>query len=150
MKKYNIIIIIAMYIIAFGTFYMTKDIPKISHGVMGASQWPRFIGVLMFIFTTMLTIQTIFTKTDSPPPINFKGEGIKKVLLLLCILVAFGAILPILGFLISSFIFIIASMVIVGDRSKPRILLSAVGITLFVYIFFEYLLNVLLPKPFFM
>ena len=150
MKKYNIILVAVMLLIVTGVFYFTKDMPKVLHGGLGPSQWPRFIAVVLLIFTGLLTLQTIFMKSDSTSPINFGSKGLKSVFGIFSVVIAFGIIQPILGFFLSTALFIMAVMIIMGEKSKLRILLSSAGITLFMYLFFSYLLNVMLPRPFFM
>ena len=150
MKKYNIILVIIMLLVVAGVYYFTKDMPKELYGVVGPSQWPRFIAIVMLIFTWLLLFQTVAGKSGSPSPLNFKSKGLKRVIILLGILVVFGVTLPILGFLVSSCLFIAAVMVAMDEKSKLRILLSSIGITGLIYIFFGFLLNVILPQPFFM
>jgi hypothetical protein len=139
-----------MLLIAGGVFYQTQDMPDEVFGTLGAAYWPRFIAVVLLIFTVLLSIQTIFSKSDSPSPINFKSGGIKRVFALFGILIAFGIALPILGFLFSSFLFIIAVMLVMGEKKKSWIFWSSVGITAGIYVIFDYLLKLMLPRPFFM
>ena len=150
MKKYNIIIAAVMLLVVAAVYYFTKDMPKELHGVVGPSQWPRFIAIVMLIFTWLLISQTISGKSDTSSPIDFKSKGLKRVFLIFIALIAFGRALPLLGFLLSSSLFIVAVMIAMGEKSKLRMLLSSVGISVFIYIFFEYMLNVMLPRPFFM
>jgi hypothetical protein len=150
LKKYNIILVILMLLIAGGVFYQTKDMPDEILGTLGAAHWPRFIAVMLLIFTALLLIQTIFSKSSSSSPLNFKSGGIKRVFALFGILIAFGLALPILGFQLSSFLFIIAVMLVMGEKKKSWIVGSSVGITVVIYIIFDYVLTLMLPRPFFM
>ena len=149
-RKYNFIIVAVMLLVVTGVYYFSKDMPREMHGVVGASQWPRFIATVLFIFTLLLLFQTVFGKFDSPSPVNFKGKGLKRVFIIFAALIAFGILLPFLGFLLSSSLFIITVMISMGEKSKLRMIFSSVGISVFIYVFFEYLLNVMLPRPFFM
>jgi len=150
MKKFNIILVVLMLLVVAGVFYFTKDMPKELHGGLGPGLWPRFVAVVLFVFTGLLAVQTILLKPGSPTPINFKSQGLKSVFRIFGILIAYGILLPILGFLLSSCLFIAAVMLIMGEKRKLRILISSVGITVLIYVFFGYLLNVMLPQPFFM
>ena len=151
MKKYNFILVAVMLFLIVGIFYFTKDMPREMHGIVGPGQWPRFIAVVMSIFTGILLFQTIsMKKSDTPSPIDFKSKGFKKVFIIFLVLIAFSLALTTLGFLISSSLFIIAVMLVMGERNILRILLSSIGFTIIIYIFFGLLLNVMLPRPFFM
>ncbi|MDR1179758.1 MAG: tripartite tricarboxylate transporter TctB family protein [Spirochaetales bacterium] len=150
MKKYNIILVILMLIIVGGVFYQTQDMRDTVFGSLGAAHWPRFIAIVLLIFTVLLLIQTIFSKSSQPSPLNFKSGGIKRVFALFGILIAFGITLPIFGFLLSSFLFIVVVMLVMGEKKKSWIIYSSVGITVGIYIIFDYLLKLMLPRPFFM
>ena len=150
MKKCNVILIAVMLLIVAGVFYFTKDMPKEFFGVVGPSLWPRFIAIVLLIFTGLLLFQTVFDKSGSPSPINIKSKGLKRVFGLFGVLIGFGILLPIMGFLVSSFLFLVVVMSVMGEKKKLRILFSSIGITVLLYVFFEYLLNVFLPRPFFM
>jgi putative tricarboxylic transport membrane protein len=139
-----------MLLIAGGVFYQTKDMRDTVFGSLGAAHWPRFIAVVLLIFTVLLLIQTIFSKSSQSSPLNFKSGGIKRVFALFGILIAFGITLPILGFLLSSFLFIVVVMLVMGEKKKSWIIYSSVGITVGIYIIFDYLLKLMLPRPFFM
>jgi hypothetical protein len=149
-KKYNIILVAVMLLLGAGVFYFTKDMPKELHGGLGPGQWPRFVVAILLSFTVLLVFQTIFLKPDSPSPIDFKSKGQKRVFGLFGVVIAFGLVQPIFGFFLSTALFIVAVMLIMGEKSKLRILLSSAGITAFIYVFFSFLLNVMLPRPFFM
>ena len=150
MKKYNFILVAIMLLVGTGVFYFTKDMPKELYGGLGPGEWPRTIAIVTFIFTFLLLFQTIFLKADMTSPINFKSAGLKKVFGLFGVVIAFGISQPIFGFFVSTALFIVAVMLIMGEKSKRRIFLSSAGITLFIYVFFSFLLNIMLPRPFFM
>jgi putative tricarboxylic transport membrane protein len=139
-----------MLIIVGGVFYQTQDMRDTVFGSLGAAHWPRFIAIVLLIFTVLLLIQTIFSKSSQPSPLNFKSGGIKRVFALFGILIAFGITLPIFGFLLSSFLFIVVVMLVMGEKKKSWIIYSSVGITVGIYIIFDYLLKLMLPRPFFM
>jgi putative tricarboxylic transport membrane protein len=139
-----------MIVIAGGVFYQTREMPKEAHGTLGAAQWPRFIAIVLLIFTGILALQTAFLKKDTPSPLNLRSPGMKRVFALFGVLIAFGILMPIVGFLLASFLFIIATMLVMGERKKSWIFGSSIGITVGIYIVFEYLLKLMLPRPFFL
>ena len=150
LKRSNIILVFVMLLIVVLVFYQTRVMPKETLGGLGPGQWPRFVAVILLIFTVLLLFQTIFMKSDVSSPINLKSGGLKRVFILFGVLIGFGILLPILGFLLSSFLFIMAVMFVMGEKKKSRIVLSSIGITAAIYIFFDYLLKLMLPRPFFM
>jgi hypothetical protein len=153
MKKWNIITAILLVFIIGGIFYATKDYPKVVEGTLGAGEWPRFLAIVLAIFTVLLLINTFIVKSDNTGeynPIQFNNGAIKRVFAITGTLVIFVLMLQILGFLISSFIFIGLVMFVMGERRSKWLLGTSFSITLGIWIVFELLLKLMLPRPIFL
>ena len=153
MKIYNIIISIIFFCLSVGIFYNTKQFSKIKFGTLGSGQWPRFVALIMGALAITLLLQTLFSKPKSDEtkeePIKFKSGGIRRVFILFFVLAAYALLMPILGFIIDSFLFIIAVMIVMGERRLFNLLGISFGLTIGIYFIFQYLLKLMLPRPVF-
>jgi putative tricarboxylic transport membrane protein len=153
MKKWNIITAILLVFMIGGIFYATKDYPKVIEGALGPGEWPRFLAILMAIFTLLLLIGTFIQKPNGvkkKDPIQFDSGGVKRVFVIIGTLLLFVFMLQILGFLISSFIFIVLVMLVMGERRVKWLLGTSFGITFGIWVVFELLLKLMLPRPIFL
>jgi hypothetical protein len=154
MKKWNIVTAILLVLMIGGIFYSTKDYPKLIEGALGPGEWPRLIAILLAIFTVLLLGNTFISKPDNTgerekDPIQFNSGGVKRVFTISGTLILFVLILQILGFLISSFVFIILVMLVMGERRVKWLLGTGFGITLGIWVVFELLLKLMLPRSVF-
>lgn len=115
---------------------------------LGAAAWPRVIlGLMIILFA--YSIFTMVTKKNGKLPVS--GEGFKTFLksklvlgMVICAITAF--ILPYLGFIPTSFLFLIAYGVLLGERRPVPLLLTGVVATLIIYVIFQGPLGIFLPR----
>lgn len=114
--------------------------------------WPQVLMGLL-IFCILLNIYNIIKKNKGKPEFTIANfaQGIpaflkSKMFAGMLIVVVASFILEPLGFMVTSFLFLIAFGYLLGDRKYWRLLVVALAVTLFLYIVFGILLQVNLPR----
>jgi hypothetical protein len=151
------LIVNAMLIIAviFTFWYVRATMPESPADELGAEQWPQLLLVLMII-AIVFNLYNYFRKhkleeikaalVDFFPSV---GRLIKSKLFRGMILLVLLAILyeP-LGFFTTSLTFMIAYGVLLGARKPVLLIVSAMVITIVLYISFSVFLGVMLPRSY--
>lgn len=111
--------------------------------------YPKFLIIGSFIFNTILLVQNLYkhrkeTDTDSVNAADFK-RMIPKVITYIVTIFAYILLIPRLGYLLTTFLFILGMLIYIGVRSKKQLVLLPVLMTLGIYLLFNYVLKVLLP-----
>lgn len=145
MKKGNILFaavcaLLGVVIIAVASGYPTAA--DYGTGVPGPGLWPTAICIVMLACAALLVLKSLKMKPEKDTKIELWNEGSKRVYLTIAILFVYVLLLEFLGFLIATtileFIFIQWFA-----KKKPWITaIFAVGITLVIYLVFQYVLNV--------
>lgn len=120
--------------------------------VLQPNIWPQVLMGLL-IFCILLNIYNIIKKNRGKPDFSLSAfaQGIpdffksKMFVGMLIVLVA-SFILEPLGFMVTSFLFLISFGYLLGDRKYWRLALVSLVVTLFLYIVFGVLLQVNLPR----
>lgn len=138
MKKIDFVI--SLILLIFGSLYYYQTFSFISSG---AAFVPRIYAILLMTFSLILLIRSFLTKE------KFKGGNIKKILITMGITFIYILSIPFLGFHLSSLIFIL--IILLLRRIKNIFILAGVpiGSVLFIYVFFQKVLNVPVPMGFF-
>lgn len=117
---------------------------------LGAAFWPRVILVLLIILSVVNLIQAIkkmkaegATVTSGIDVVGFFKSKLFIGMVLVCIA---ALVLPIIGFIPTCFIFLIAYGLLLGDKKYLRLVIVAFLITIVVYIIFQGALDIFLPR----
>lgn len=145
MKKYNIAVSILTIFIGIGMIYFTKDFDFNGLKDIGPGFWPKLLGSIMILLSGILLIQTLIAENETVK-IDIRSIGMKRVFLMVLIMGLFSFMLYFFGMMIAIIFLIPATIAVLGDTRKIRIIIITVGISAFVYIVFELLLNVGLPS----
>ena len=148
MKKYNVITSIILIIVGVIVIFNCQQFQKTINGnTPGPGFWPSILGWALTITSACLLFSTLFSKEpDTEDPIKWKTAGFRQIVILAAVLGLFGIGLKYLGFFPSSIAFIVAVMLIMGERNWKKILITTVAITLCIYVIFALLLGLVLPK----
>ncbi len=106
--------------------------------------FPVFIAVLLVIVSVSLFIQGRTHTSDGKQGIQ--KEELKRVAGFVALVILYYILLPILGFLITDTILLALFVIYLGLRSWWKITAISVGFTVTLYVVFQVLLNVRLPK----
>ena len=115
---------------------------------LGAAAWPRVILTLMIILL-IVGIVNMFRKKNGKLPVS--GEGFRaflhsKLLIGMIICAVTAIILPYIGFIPTSFLFLAAYGVLLGERRPQVLVITGVVATLILYIIFQGPLSIFLPR----
>lgn len=143
MKKklsHDVYIGILMIIFSVFMYLKTGDMPK------GAATFPKLV-LTTFAFFGFLIFLGGMKKTKN---FNTKEQNInlfqKNPMSVLLIVVIYVSMINLLGFFTSTSLFIIALMLFFRERRIKTIVLTLLGVDLFIYLLFVVQLNVLLPR----
>lgn len=132
-----IIVVISIFFLSF-----TKKMPD------GAAQFPKImlslLGVLGFILALRGLRAAIINKSDSKESLSFNSE--KNPMIAIALIVIYAVLLKVVGFYISTAIYTIIFMLFFREKRIKIILLTVLGINIFIYLLFVVQLKVELPQ----
>lgn len=145
MKKGNIIasilvIALGIYVIITCMGYPRAEV--YGTGVPGPGLWPGVVAGCMVAAGLCLLIKSLRMKPEDDTPIAMWTDGTKRVYITMAILIAYVAILGVVGFILSTIVMLVVFIQWFA-KTKPVItLLISVVATLVIYCIFKFVLNV--------
>jgi hypothetical protein len=147
MKKGNIISSIICILIGIFIIYATKDYPQGLQGVPGPAFFPRILSCVVIGLSILLLIKT-YVKKDGRKISIFDKDSI-KVYVTIGFLLAYLIILDLIGFIISTPIFLFGLIFFYVRKNPLKNAVVALVVTFIVYGIFKVLLSVPLPQGIF-
>jgi hypothetical protein len=140
LKRYlgNILVPSCLIALSLVFLLLTFDFPS---GEAGPAVIPRLYITVILVLSGIIFLQ-IFRGTEKVVP-RLERKGF--LALLMAIFLAYFLAMPYLGYFLSTFVFIVVMLHILGYRKKVRIWLIAAGWVLFSYLMFYKLLFIQLP-----
>ena len=122
-------------------FYQTTlfDIPP-GLNITSPSLIPRLWAIALFVFAIWNLINELREKHK-----NAKTENLKMLGMIIVALLLYFITIPLLGYFLSTPIFLIAGMYLMKYRHWPVMIINAFGFVLFSYAVFDVLLKIDLP-----
>lgn len=130
------------------TVFLSLRLPFGSFATPGAGFLPILVGVLMFLLSLILFIQSFSKEKEEIKALWAKG-GTGRVLLILLSLVFYGLFLEKLGFILMTFLLMGFLLLAIGKVRKSVVVLLSLFSSLGCYGVFQLWLNVQLPKGIF-
>lgn len=118
-------------------YYGLKDI--------GGGFWPKLLGGLLIVCAVLLAADTFFRKDSGELKLDFRSEGMKRVLKMCAAVLIFCFLMKIFGFFVATAFIVPAGAYLLGERDKKKLLLITAGVLLFIFLVFEKVLNTGLP-----
>ncbi|MCL2527834.1 MAG: tripartite tricarboxylate transporter TctB family protein [Defluviitaleaceae bacterium] len=139
----QLLVLLGIWWVGTVFFVITFSIPspRFGVGITEAGTIPR-VWYFALIPVTILALIPIFRGKEDPDP---KWGNIRLVGTILAALIISISLFSFIGYYISSALFIIVSMWVLGSRSKVELAAVPVGWVVFSYFIFARLLNVRLP-----
>lgn len=147
MKQANRLTACILMLISGILFYFAKNIRVVSHTIYSSQDFPKIILGVVFCLSVFLFLQTFYKKGEWEKVDWRSLIGIKR-LILFGLLTTYFLLMPIIGFLVASGGFIVATTLALSPRRKkdfPISLAVAGGMVSIIYIVFVYWLQVVLP-----
>lgn len=117
----------------------------------GAGFWPFILGLGLLIIALLIVVDTIRCKAEfSKQKVVFNSQGCFGAYRMMAVVIIYAALFPLLGFYVSSFIFLFVGMLMLGVNNKLLACGVCAGFLAAIYLLFTLALHIQLPLPFFM
>ncbi|UPV76617.1 tripartite tricarboxylate transporter TctB family protein (plasmid) [Halorussus limi] len=127
-----------LILLAAGVFVASRNFPSGITGTPGPAFFPRVIAASIAGVAAFLFIRSVTTGDDRTQRIT--TEETKRVVVPIALLVGYALLLPVLGFLLDTFAFLIVTMWYSGATEARTVAPLAAGIALVLqYVFVEFL-----------
>ena len=132
-----------LLLLTAAVFYLSRDFPS---GISETSPafYPRVIVTLLSVFAIAQLVRAI--RFDTEPTYELDRERVTTVSIAAVLVVGYVVLMPILGFLIGTILFLIVSMHFSGVERVRKSVPAAVGLTLVLYYVSVAFLRVPLPE----
>jgi hypothetical protein len=130
--------------VSVGVYVLTQDMVKVPAGI-GPGDYPRVIAAGLVVLGALLAAQSLARSEVTARALYPRGAAGRVAALTLLVL-TYVRIMPHLGFLLSTPLFLVGAMLLFGVRRPVLILLTSVGVTVAVHGIFYSLFQILLPK----
>ena len=149
-------LILGVVMLAFSGFYLffaqqIKTRPKLTPGYASAKIMPTLLGVLLAILSVFCIVQGIrkMKAADEAQAKKLDRGDLMAVVFTFAVIIGYILVMPILGFILSTVIYLILQMLILAGAEKRNYLLFtivAVVFTALVFVAFRIGLQQLLPR----
>jgi len=143
----DLLICTAIYIVLVAFLMQLLKMPK------DVRLYPTIIMVGAFTFNTILLVQTIIKTTKNTSDcivdgveIGFFKSTAVKIITYILIIAGYIFLIPKIGYILSTFIFLLGMMLYIGVRNIKLLIVLPIVMTLAIYYLFTYVLVVILPK----
>jgi len=146
MKDKNIILGVCMAIIALVALHQTQFLPAATRDPVGSAGYPRVLSLILLFFSVLLVITSLIRKEIDVADFSIRKNSL-VVMTFVSLAVYVFLLMPRLGFVFSSFIFLWVLQYILTPGKKKYITITLISILFPVvlnYIFRE-ILFVFLP-----
>ena len=142
MRKYDRFLTIGLFVLEAFYFFLIKQLPP------KAASYPGFVLSLMLFLTILLAINTFIIKPKNVEEEDkFKGNLFKQFFFVIAISVVYVILIDIIGFFVSTAIYLFVTMVALKSNVKWSIVVSIL-FPIFLYLVFVSFLKVPVPRGF--
>ena len=141
-----------LIIVGIGLFRMIGADPAAapSENELGAAFWAQMV-LAIIIFLSVINIITTLKKLKAEgktiiSDIDIVGFFKSKLFIGMIIVVVFVLVLPIIGFIPSCILFLIGYGVLLNATNIPKLAIVAILITIVIYVLFQGVLDIMLPR----
>ncbi len=113
--------------------------------LLGPQYFPRLLAIALAIASTGLLVRTFFESGQGGEPVRAEAERLSRLWVTLALTTAYLLLLPRIGFLILTPVFLGTFTALLGYRRPLPVAGTAVGVTLSLYVLFARMLGVRLP-----
>ena len=144
-SKIDIGMATALILFSVLVFVLSSGYPIPKSG-LPVNAFPRILAGIMLVLSGALIVTAV--RNRATRPLCFKGftKGPKLIMVVTGILIGYILILKYMGFLLSSMLFMMMMLRLFGERRKGVLILLPAGFVAALYIIFQKLAMVPLPK----
>ncbi|NBI07103.1 tripartite tricarboxylate transporter TctB family protein [Senegalia massiliensis] len=142
MKKGNIVSGIIIIITSLFFYFNTSSFKKLDNQVIGADFMPKLYAILLIALGIILIIQN-YKKEENKE--ENKESYYKYSLITMVLLLIYIIIIPILGFYSSTILLVLSLLLFSKTQNKIILITIPIATSLFIFLFFDILLNVAMP-----
>lgn len=137
-------LIASVIVISFAGFfyYQANQLPSTSINEFGPALMPKIYSVILLLLGIILLVQSLKIKGE------MEKTG-KSVLITMVVLVLSVFLIPILGFYLVAWLFLLLFFWITKQRTRKILIAIPLSTIILIYLFFERLLSVPIPKGMF-
>jgi putative tricarboxylic transport membrane protein len=140
-------VVTSLLLLCFSAFVVVSamEMKIVVGSTPGPGMFPLGIGIVVGVLSASLLIENLSPKKKDKASKFSDMDGISRILLLICGLVVYAALLPTLGYIISTFAFVAYIMAV--QKCGVKVTFStAFSIALLLFLIFEIGLRTALPK----
>jgi hypothetical protein len=134
---------VLLVLLAAGVFAVSRDFPSAITAAPGPAFFPRVIAAGLGAVAVVLFVRSLTTGDDRTHRIT--ADETKRVAVPVALLVAYVLALPVLGFLLDTFAFLVVAMWYSGATDAPTTIPVAAGVAVVLQYAFVDFLHVPLP-----
>jgi uncharacterized membrane protein YhdT len=130
-------------------FFVGSTVPAAAPETLGGAEWSKMLLVLLIV-SLLVNAYKIYRNSNGNISFKFKFD-IKKIItgkmfIGSVIMLAYASVLDSIGFLVSSFIMFFLYSRLLGEKRIKVLLLSSVGCVILLYLIFDVVLGIMLPR----
>lgn len=144
-SKIDVGIAAVMIMLSSMVFILSSGYPVPKSG-LAVNTFPRILAGILSMLSIALIVEALRNKTSRPRCFEGLTKGIKLIVIVIGLLIGYIFILPRLGFTISSIGLMAILLLVFGERRKLVLTFVPPGFVLSIYILFQKLAMVPLPK----
>lgn len=142
----GVIFFASLYLYTIAAQYKGHEI----YGKLGPGFWPKFILICLMILSFLIAVDAFRARKTSdgeksPEAMKSAGSRIRFFLVLIMI-IAYLVLLNIIGFIMLTPFFLIAFMILLGEKSWPWMIGLSIGMTVIILLAFTQAMYVPLPR----
>ncbi len=145
-------IIFSVALFLFGVycfFYVGSTSPEATPTELGAAFWPQMILVAMcalLLVNIVKGVKGYKTLDESKKKLDVVSFFKSKLFIGMVIVAVMAVVFPIIGFIPTCFLFLIAYGYLLGETKIPKLVLISLVITVILYILFQGVLDIMLAR----
>ena len=110
---------------------------------LGARMFPRFVFILIIPLSVLQLILNVRSKQEKENPME--GVDYHRMLSMVFLIVCYAFSFEPVGYVISTPVFLLLSMMVMGQRDPKVLALVSIGVTGLLFLAFRYLIYVPIP-----
>lgn len=144
-SKIDIGVAAVLILFSAAVFIVSRGYPVPKAG-LAVNAFPRMLAGIIGLLSGVLIIQAVKHEPNRPPCITGFTKGLKLIIVVIGLLIGYIMLLKHGGFILTSILLMLILLLVFGERRKLILGLVPPGVVIALYIIFQKLAMVPLPK----